>query len=66
MPRTTFARARKLAERLSEISQIRKSAPGQLAIKALCDQLTKQAVQESRRRPRKRQPRSSQGRFLRG
>ncbi len=65
MPRTTFARARKLAERLSEISQIRKSAPGQLAIKLLCDQLTKQAVQESRRRPKKRQPRNPAGRFVR-
>ncbi len=65
MPRTTFAKARKLAERLSEISQIRKSAPGQIAIKLLCDQLTKQAVQESKRRGRKRQNRAANtGRFL--
>ena len=64
MARTTFARARKLAERLSEISQIRKSAPGQVAIKLLCDQLTKQAVQESRRRPKKRTVRGSDGRFI--
>jgi len=63
MARTTFARARKLAERLSEISQIRKSAPGQIAIKLLCDQLTKQAVQDSRRRPKKRQPRNDNGQF---
>ncbi len=65
MPRTTFARARKLAERLREISEIRKSAPGQLAIKALCDQLTRQAVTDSRRRPKKRQHRNRAGQFTR-
>jgi len=67
MTQALMNRAAKLQERLSAINELRKSAPGQATIKALCDRLTRDAVRDATRRPRKRanQARDNVGRFTR-